>query len=76
MASEGQMSQLNHLTLSWQDKELICNPKAEVGIVELGLQNRADWGSFSLQEGKEQRKVSKSTAVKNLRVFISETKTP
>lgn len=69
------MSQLNQLTLSWQDKELICNPKAEVGIVELGLENRADWGSFRLQ-GKKQRKVSKSTAVKNLRVFISETKTP
>lgn len=66
------MSQLNQLTLSWQDKELICNSKAEVGV-ELELENQADWG---LQEDKEQRKVSKSTAVKNLRVFISETKTP
>ena len=29
---------------------------------------------FSLQGGREQRKVSKGTAVKNLRVFVSETK--
>ena len=31
---------------------------------------------FSLQVCREQKKVSKDTAVKNLRVFVSETKTP
>lgn len=46
------MSQLNQLTFSWQDEELICNPKAEVGIVELGLE-KGRLGFVQLQEGKE-----------------------
>lgn len=42
----GQKSQLNLLTLSWQDKKLICNPKAEVEV-ELELENQADWDLFT-----------------------------